>query len=199
LKHNHIAQNASDAKKIPNFFMLECFSYLRCIMTQKLLPYFIIIVIVAFIVVLFLSLGTAQKMIVIQEGNMQKKALDVELHKYQDSDCGMVIDTLEYASQVVAPSGKTWFFHDHGGFVQWLEDKEFRDEAVIWVMSKDTLRWIDGKKAYYSLNEITPMGYGFGAYEKKQEGFVAFETMRLRMLRGETMNNPAIRKKLLEQ
>lgn len=166
-------------------------------MLKKLLPTLIILVIVLFIVVLFLSLGKAQKMIVIQEGNTQKKALDLELHKYQDSDCGMVIDTLEYASQVIAPSGKTWFFHDHGGFVQWLDDKPFRDEAVIWVMSRDTSRWIDGKKAYYSLNEITPMGYGFGAYEKNQEGFVAYETMRLKMLRGETMNNPAIRKKLM--
>lgn len=180
--------------------MLKCFFLiLRYKMTQKLLPYFIIIAIVAFIVVLFLSLGKSQKMIVIQEGNTQKKALDIELHKYQDSDCGMVIDTLEYASQVIAPSGKTWFFHDHGGFVQWLEDKEFRDEAVIWVMSKDTGKWIDGKKAFYSLNAITPMGYGFGAYEKKQEGFVAYETMCLKMLRGETMNNPAIRKKLMAQ
>ncbi|MDY0121573.1 MAG: hypothetical protein RBR54_06490 [Sulfurimonas sp.] len=168
-------------------------------MIQKLLPYFIIFALVAFIVVLFLSLGKSQKMIVIQEGNTEKKALDVELHKYQDSDCGMVIDTLEYASQVVAPSGKTWFFHDHGGFVQWLEEKPFRDEAVIWVMSRDTKKWIDGKKAYYSLNEITPMGYGFGAYENPQEGFVAFDVMRLRMLRGETMNNPAIRKKLMEK
>jgi hypothetical protein len=41
------------------------------------------------------------------------------------------------------------------------------------------------------------MGYGFGAYEFKQDGFIDFKTMKLKMLRGETMNNPAIRKKLL--
>jgi hypothetical protein len=41
------------------------------------------------------------------------------------------------------------------------------------------------------------MGYGFGAYEKKQAGFIDFQTMRLKVLRGETMNNPLIRKKLL--
>lgn len=168
-------------------------------MNPKILPYFIIVLLVAFIIVLFLSLGKAQKMVVIQEGNMQKVPLAIALHKYQDSDCGMVIETLEYASQVVAPNGKTWFFHDHGGFVQWLEDKEFRDEAVIWVMSKDSKKWIDAREAYYSLNDKTPMGYGFGAYEKEQEGFVSFETMRLRMLRGETMNNPAIAKKLMEK
>lgn len=32
------------------------------------------------------------------------------LNKFQDSDCGMVIDTLDYASQVIAPDRKTWFF-----------------------------------------------------------------------------------------
>jgi len=64
-------------------------------------------------------------------------------------------------------------------------------------MSKDTHKWIDGRKAFYSLNDITPMGYGFGAYEKNRDTFVDYETMRLKMLRGETMNNPKIKKQLL--
>ncbi len=121
----------------------------------------------------------------------------MKLGKYQDSDCGMVIDDLDYASQVVAKNGKTWFFHDHGGFVNWLEDKEFRDEVVIWVMSRDTNEWIDATKAFYSLTDNTPMGYGFGAYKNSTEEFIDFDTMRLRMLRGETMNNPFIKQKLL--
>jgi len=41
------------------------------------------------------------------------------------------------------------------------------------------------------------MGYGFGAYENKLQGHVDYETMRLRMLRGETMNNPYIQQQLL--
>jgi len=64
-------------------------------------------------------------------------------------------------------------------------------------MSKDSSKWINARKAYYSLNEITPMGYGFGAYEKKEDGFVTYELMSLKMLRGETMNNPLIQKQLL--
>lgn len=188
--------------------MLKCISilevsqyifprFLRFLMVQKYLPFFVVFFLVGFITVLFLSLGSAQNMVVIKEGNTEKKPLDIVLHKYQDSDCGMVIDTLEYASQVISPTGKTYFFHDHGGFVQWLEDKPFKDEAVIWVMSKDTKKWIDAKEAFFSLRDETPMGYGFGAYEKIQEGFIDFDTMRLKMLRGETLNNPAIRKKLL--
>lgn len=164
---------------------------------KKFTPILIILVLVAIIVTLFLSLGKVQNMIVIQEGNIKQLPIDMELNKYQDSFCGMVITELDYASEVIASDGKTWFFHDHGDFVEWLEDKRFKDSAKIWVMSRDTHRWIDGRKAYYSLNEETPMGYGFGAYEHKKDSLVDFDTMRLKVLRGETMNNPLIRKKLL--
>ena len=157
----------------------------------------LILFIALVIVVLFFSLSSVQKMVVIVEGNKELKALPMELHKYQDSDCGMVIDDLTYASQVVVPSGKTWFFHDHGGFVHWLKDKNFKDEAVIWVMSRDTHKWIDAKTAFYSRNETTPMGYGFGAYEESADGRVSYDEMQLLMLRGETLNNPLVRRNIL--
>jgi len=166
-------------------------------MLKKITPFLIVIIIVLIIVTLFLSLASKQNMIVIKEGNLERIPLEMVLNKHQDSDCGMVIEDLEYASQVVAKDGKTWFFHDHGGIIHWLEDKSFKDDVVIWVMSKDSKKWIDGKKAYYSLTDITPMGYGFGAYEFKQNKFVGFEEMKLKMLRGETMNNPRIKKQLL--
>jgi len=164
---------------------------------KKFAPILIIFVIVALIVALFLSLGNAQKMVVIKEGNLKKVPLKMEPNKCQDSFCGMVIKELTYASQVVGPRGKTWFFHDHGDFVEWLKDKPFEKDAVIWVMSRDTHRWIDGRKAFYSINELTPMGYGFGAYEKRGDGMIDFETMRLKTLRGETMKDPKIRKQIL--
>ena len=166
---------------------------------KRFMPFLIVLVIVSIIVALFLSLASSKHMVVVKEGNLKKLPINMELNKYQDSDCGMVITDLDYASEVIAPNGKTWFFHDHGGFVNWLKDKEFKDSAVIWVMSRDTKKWIDGRKAYYSLNEKTPMGYGFGAYENKQDGFVDFKEMSLKMLRGETMNNPLIRKQLLSK
>jgi len=163
---------------------------------KNLKPLLIILIIVIFIA-LFLSLGTAQKMVVIKEGNLKKLPLKMEPNRCQDSFCGMVIHELTYASQVVAPDGKTWFFHDHGDFVEWLKDKPFAKDAVIWVMSRDTHRWINGKKAFYTVNEETPMEYGFGAYEKRGKGMIDFDTMRLRVLRGETMKDPKIRKQLL--
>jgi len=139
---------------------------------KKFAPLLIVLAIVAIIVVLFLSLSKSQNMVVIKEGNLQKIPLKMEVNKCQDSFCGMVIEDLTYASQVVAPDGKTWFFHDHGDFVEWLKDKPFAKDAVIWVMSCDTHRWIDGRKAYYTVNEITPMEYGFGAYEKRKKGMI---------------------------
>ncbi len=166
-------------------------------MIKKFLPFLIIGGLVGVILLVFLSVASQKQMIVIKEGNVQKLPLKMELGRYQDSDCGMVIESLDYASQVISPSGKTWFFHDHGGFVKWLEDKEFKDDAVIWVMSRDSKKFINARDAFYSLTDKTPMGYGFGAYEKKAPTNVDFDTMRLRMLRGETLNNPHIRKQLL--
>ncbi|MDD3505524.1 MAG: hypothetical protein PHX65_03125, partial [Sulfurimonas sp.] len=163
----------------------------------KVIPLFIVLILVVLIVVIFFSLGTSTKMVVVKDGNIKQIPIEMQIGVYQDGDCGMVIDELKDASQVIIKSGKTWFFHDHGGFVRWLEDKEFRDSAKIWVMSRDTKRWIDAKEAFYSRVDETPMGYGFGAYEKNREDFIDFDTMRLRMLRGETLRNPLIRKQLL--
>jgi len=168
-------------------------------MLKKLAPFFIIITIIVIIVTLFISLASSQNMVVIKKGNTEQKPLTMKLGKYQDSDCGMVIEDLEYASQVIAPDGRTWFFHDHGGFIHWLSDKPFKDNVKIWVMSKDTHSWIDAIEAFYTSNEQTPMGYGFGAYKNFKKGMIPFLEMRLKMLRGETMNNPLIRKKLLEK
>jgi len=164
---------------------------------KKFVPFLIVVLLVLVIVALFVSLASSQKMVVTTEGNFKKIPIPMVVNKYQDSDCGMVIYNLDYISQVISSSGKTWFFHDHGGFVNWLKDKEFKEDVTIWVMSKDTKKWIDAKKAFYSLTDKTPMGYGFGAYEKRIDGHVDYDTMSLRMLRGETLRDPRIQKQLL--
>ena len=166
---------------------------------KSLRPLLIIIGIVAIIIAIFLTLAKKQQMITMIKGNIDKKPIEITLHKYQDSQCGMVIDTIKYASEVVSPNGKTWFFHDHGGMVKWLDEREFKNSATIWVRSMDTNRWIDGRGAYYTRDEDTPMHYGFGAYEKKRENTISFQQMRLLTLRGETMENPIIRKQLLKE
>ena len=166
---------------------------------MKTIKYITIIAgLVAIIVATVLSLSSQQKMTTIIKGNIDAKPINIELHKYQDSQCGMVIDSIEYASEIVSPSGETWFFHDHGGMVKWLERQPFKKDATIWVHALDTNRWIDAQKAHYTRDEDTPMHYGFGAYEKAKSNTISFEQMRLFTLRGETMANPKIRKQLLQ-
>lgn len=159
----------------------------------------IVIGVITLIITLFLSLSSNQKMITLVEGNLAKQPIPIILNHFQDTECGMVIDNLNFASQIVAPDGKTWFFHDHGSMVVWLNRKPFKKEAVVWVYAKDTQKWIDGYQAWYSRDEETPMLYGFGAYEKKQSNLIPFETMQLHMLRGETMANPIVRQQLIKQ
>ncbi|QOY53755.1 hypothetical protein HUE87_07545 [Candidatus Sulfurimonas marisnigri] len=166
-------------------------------MIKNMMPFLVIVVLVLMIVTLFLSLASTNKMIVIKEGNTNQAPIEMKVGVFQDSDCGMVINDLRDASQVVSKSAKSWFFHDHGGMIKWIEDKEFKSDAKIWVMSRDTKEWIDARSAFYSLTDDTPMGYGFGAYEFKKDLHVDFATMRLRMLRGETLKNPRIKKHLL--
>lgn len=158
---------------------------------KKVLPFLAILVAIFVVVIIFLSMAKKEQMIVVKHNNTTKTPLNIILGKYQDSDCGMVINSLDYASQVISEDGKTWFFHDHGGMANWLNSKNFKDKAVIFVMSRDTKRYIDAKKAFYSTNELTPMKYGFGAYEKFQENFITFEEMSLRVLRKQTLANPA--------
>lgn len=164
-------------------------------MIKRYLPIFVVLGLV--VMMIMFSLSSSKKMIVVKDGNVAQQPIEMSIGLFQDSDCGMVINDLVDASQVIAKSGKSWFFHDHGGMVKWLEDKEFKDSAKIWVMSRDTKSWIDAREAFYSTKDTTAMSYGFGAYEKENKEFINFDTMRLRVLRGETLRNPLIRKQIL--
>jgi len=160
-------------------------------------PIVIVIIFVSMVTALFFSIGSTQQMTVVYEGNLTKRPIEMVLNQFQDSECGMIIDDLAFASQVIAPDGKTWFFHDHGGMAAWLKTKSFRENAVIWVHDLDSGDWIDARKAWYSRTDHTPMLYGFGAYSLKQNGFIDFETMQLFMARGETIANPKYREQIL--
>ena len=164
---------------------------------KKILPFITLIIIIAIIIIIFLSMSNAKQMVVLKEGNTTLTPLEIILGKYQDSDCGMTIEDMTYVSQVVSSDGKTWFFHDHGGMANWLKDKSFKDSAKIWVMSRDTKQYINARTAWYSRTDNTPMRYGFGAYEVKQDGFITFDEMSLKVLRNETLRNPYIQKELL--
>ncbi len=107
----------------------------------------------------------------------------------------MTISDISYSAQVVLPNNDTLFFDDIGCLVLWLEGQKQKNEMILWVYSKD--RYIDAKKAWYSLDEFTPMRYGFGAYSIKKDGYIDFDTMSQKMLNNETMANPKTRKHIL--
>ena len=167
-------------------------------MKKNLVTVLIAGVIISIIVIIFISLSKSQNMTVIKTGNTKQKVIPIVLGKFQDSDCGMVIDDITYSAEIVAKDGRTWFFHDIGGMAHWLQGKKLKDTAKLWVYAKDVHRYIDAHTAWYSRDDITPMDYGFGAYYKKQPKFIDFDTMFLLMLRGENLTNPLIRKKILK-
>ncbi len=145
---------------------------------------------------LLLLFGCENKTVVIS-GNTAQEAINFQKGGVRCSECQMVIEDYPYTAQLVTPEGKTYFFSDVGSFVKWQQGKDFKGNEKVWVWALDTKRWINAKAAFYTTNEITPMEYGFGAYENQTETMIDFDTMKMKMLRGENLTNPAYRKKVL--
>ena len=104
--------------------------------------------------------------------------------------CKMAVSERRYAVQVVDPqSHRHYRFDDIGCAILWFKEERvpWADKAIIWVKDGATGRWIDARKAWYSTDKITPMGYGFTAFaDKKAAGdgeVVDFEQMRRRVLK----------------
>ncbi len=166
-------------------------------MKKILMPLITVLIIIGIIATIVLSMADKEHAKVIATGNTAQQVIQIKPKEYQCSTCKMEIEHLQFAAQVVNASGKTWFFDEIGCLVKWIEDQPFKHSAVLWTMTEDTHKWIDAKKAYYSRDSITPMGYGFAAQEHQKKGCIDFDTMRLKMLRGENMTDPYIRKQLL--
>jgi len=164
---------------------------------KKFIPLLTIFTIIFIIVVIFISMSKEKQMIVIHEGNHEHKPIDIKLNHFQDTQCGMTITKKEDSVQAVSPDGKTWFFDDMGCFCLWYKNIDFKDKVIVWAYSRDTNEYINAKKAWYTINSKTTMGYGFAVYKDKKEDMIDFDEMLLKMYRGENLTNPLIRKKLL--
>jgi len=133
-----------------------------------------------------------------QINNHEQKPLEFKDNTVQCPQCYMYLVGKKHTAQAIDEAHKTHFFDDPGCLILWARDqKKELKTLTLWVFAMDSEKWIDMKKAYYDIKEITPMEYGFAAYESSKEGFITFEEMQLRMLRGETMANPKIKKNLL--
>ena len=163
-------------------------------MLKKILIIFSIFTIL--IIILF-STSSFKQLTVVTQNNHTKQPIQIKSSQYKDRFCNMTIKDITYSAQVVLPNNDTLFFDDIGCLVLWLKDQPNKEKIVLWVWAKDVNRYIDAKKAWYSLIESTPMHYGFGAYKIKQTNYINFDTMNNKMLQGNTMANPKIRKELL--
>jgi hypothetical protein len=131
--------------------------------------------------------------------NQEAKALEFKDNTLQCPQCHMYLVGKNDTVQIITHEHKTHFFDDPGCAILWLKAQKIDPkEVTFWVFSKDTKRYIDAKKAHFSFIDTTPMMYGFGAYENDKEQTIDFEEMRLRMLRGETLQDPKIRQHLLK-
>ena len=131
--------------------------------------------------------------------NVKKVPLKVKDNTVQDPQCHMFIVGQDYTVQVITHDNKTHFFDDPGCAILWYEENKINlDSIVMWFYTVDTKKWKKLKDVYFSISDPTPMHYGFGAYEHKKDGFIDFKEMRIRMLRGENMTNPKIRKKIMQ-
>jgi len=147
--------------------------------------------------ILFFMLQTHDPVSVIR-GNYERKPLTFTLKQTNDVVCKMLIRSYDNSAQAVDSRGNTHFFNDPGCMVLWLREQPDRAQIRLWIYTLDTHRWIDARRAWYGLKERTVMGYGFGAREKQKRGSIGFEEMYRRMLRGETLLDPKVRKSLLE-
>ena len=164
---------------------------------KKLLPLLTVFLVVLIIVVLFVSMSKQKEMVVIYENNHSHEPVKMKFGHFQDTQCGMTIDKMEDSVQAVNKDGDTWFFDDVGCFALWFKNVSDKENTTVWVYSRDSKKYIDGKKAWYTIDSKTVMEYGFAAYENKKEGLIRFDDMLLRMYRGENLTNPLIRNKIL--
>jgi len=164
---------------------------------KKLVPVLVTILLVATIAIIVISRAKQVNYLTVFKGNTERVPVEIVFDHYQDTQCGMLLEKLEDSAQAVAPDGKTWFFDDVGCLAQWLGDNKSRDEMVLWVYTRDTQEWLDARSVWYSRTDQTTMHFGFAAYREKKEGYVSFEDMYHKMLRGENLTNPYTRKELL--
>lgn len=114
--------------------------------------------------------------------------------------CNMTLPESNLHTAKTRVDDKEMLFDDIGCLVLWAKDKTLDIQALkVELFTNDTQRYIDSSSAFFTIHEKTPMNYGFSAYEKEMPNSIKIDEVWLRMLRGEHMANPKIRKQILGQ
>ena len=109
--------------------------------------------------------------------------------------CNMQLPVSNLNTAILEKNSKKHYFDDIGCMILWAKDDKLPKKSRIF--TNDTHKYIEAEKLHYTFNEKTPMSYGFGAYEDQKEDTITFDEVVMRVLRGEHMANPKIRKQIL--
>ncbi|MBR8461335.1 hypothetical protein KDD93_07890 [Campylobacter sp. faydin G-24] len=152
------------------------------------------ILILGVLTLLVISADISTNRIDIVHNNTAKQPIDIELNRYICTESRMLITDLYNSAQAIMPNGDTYFFNDIGNAFIWLMRQKNKDEIILYVYATDSKHYILAKNAWYSRDEATPMGYGFGAYEFHMYGTCDYyyDEVLLCAARGETLINPFI-------
>lgn len=161
---------------------------------------FATILLLGVLALLIVNMDISETRVLVRHGNINKEPLEIVLEQYICIESRVPIMELFNTAQAILPNGDTYFFNDIGNVFLWLERQKNKDEIVVWVYTQDTERYVLAKEAWYSRVEITPMGYGFGAYEFRLYGTsdYYFSEVQLFALRGETLLHPMVNSLLID-
>lgn len=112
--------------------------------------------------------------------------------------CNMELPKSNLHTSSIQKDGEIHYFDDPGCMILWAQKNDISCKSVqAKIFANDTQRYINVLDAFYTINEKTPMLYGFSAYENTKDDTINFKEVKIRMLRGEHMANPKIRKHIL--
>ncbi len=114
--------------------------------------------------------------------------------------CKMGLTDLPYNVQAINEYGEVRWYDDLGCLSEDIRDWDFEqwkgEKYKIWIQDAETGKWIDAEKAWYRFGDETPMGYGYGALEKKvSDTLYDFKTTLKRIAEGKTKRAEFIKKK----
>lgn len=112
--------------------------------------------------------------------------------------CNMKIPSSKQYTSTLYVKQNRHNFDDIGCMILFSKENQINlKDMKSEVFTVDTQTFINSQKAYYKTDAQTPMNYGFSAYENEQNASISFDKVIVKMLRGEHMANPKIRKLIL--
>jgi len=150
------------------------------------------------IVLLFLSQAGQSGPKYVSKGNIEHTPLPLKPLEYKCSECDMDVEDMHHVAQIITQEGITYFFDDIGCVVLWLKSHPIHN-FFLYTKTKDTDEWIDAKSGWYSRTDTTPMGYGFGAYQKMDKNRIDYDQMAEYMLQGRHLHDPFVKKSLFHK